>query len=127
MKNEVSEMPSYEIIIKRNYVEFYKVWDEYKQPLFRYATKYMEKRQKPLKIRVGCEFAIFKVRESYDNDMTDFLTTDYYEDKIDEIVGTPTTAILEDEDRACQGYKHIFIDLNVSTKNLNVYTPETMT
>ena len=47
MENEVSEMPSYEIIIKRNYVEFYKVWDEYKQPLYRYATKYMEKRQKP--------------------------------------------------------------------------------
>ena len=84
----------------------------------------MEKRQKPLKIRVGCEFTIFKVKEG-DDYMTNFLTTSFYEET-NEIVGTPKTAVLEDEDRAYQGYTHIFIDLNVSTKTMNVYTPETM-
>ena len=59
MKNEVSEMPSYEIIIKHNYVNVYSVWNEYKQPLYRYARNQMEKRQKPLNIRVGCELTNF--------------------------------------------------------------------
>ena len=36
------------------------------------------------------------------------------------MVGTPKTAVLEDEDRAYQSYTHIFIDLNVSTK-ISVY------
>ena len=51
----------------------------------------------------------------------------YLRRKFDEILGTPNTAVLEDEDRAYQGYTHRFIDLNVSTKNLSVYTSETMT
>ena len=58
--------------------------------------------------------------------MTNVLTTVFYKKNIDEIVGTPKIAVLEDEDRAYQGYTHIFIDLNVSTKSMNVYTPETM-
>jgi hypothetical protein len=42
-KHEVSEMPSHEIIIIiRDYVEFYKVWDEYKQPLYNHDRQYME-------------------------------------------------------------------------------------
>ena len=82
MENEVSEMPYYEIIIKRDYVAFYKVWDEYKQPLYRYGRQYMEKRQKPLLIRIGCEVTIFKLKEFHD-DMTNFVTTSINEEKID--------------------------------------------
>ena len=41
----------------------------------------MEKRQKPLKIRVGCEFTIFKMKDGHD-DMINFLTTNIYEEKI---------------------------------------------
>ena len=85
----------------------------------------MEKRQKPLLVRVGCELTIFKLKEGGD-DMTNFLTTSITTRKIDEIVGTPKKAILEGEDRAFEGYMHICITLNVSTKNLSVYTPETM-
>ena len=58
--------------------------------------------------------------------MTKFLTTRIYEEHTNEIVGTPKTAVLEDEDRAYQGYTHRFIDLNVSTKNISVYTAEPM-
>ena len=47
--------------------------------------------------------------------------------EIDEIVGTPITAILEGDGRSYEGYRHIFINLHVATKHLSVYTPETMT
>jgi hypothetical protein len=55
-------MPSYEIIIKRKYQEFYKVWNECITLLYRHARHYMEQQQKPLKVRVGVEFTIFKVK-----------------------------------------------------------------
>ena len=55
-----------------------------------------------------------------------FLTTSIEEQEIHEIVGAPITAALEGEGRAYEGYIHIFLNLNVSTKNMSVYTPETM-
>jgi hypothetical protein len=60
-KNETI-MPSYEIIIKRNYQEFYTVWNECITLLYRNARHYMEQQQKPLKVRVGVEFTICKVK-----------------------------------------------------------------
>ena len=56
--------------------------------------------------------------------MTYLCNYQYLRRKIDEILGTPKTAVLEDEDRAYQGYTHRFIDLNVSTKNISAYTAE---
>ena len=83
------------------------------------------KQQKPLNHRIGCEFTIHKVYESND-DMTNCLTTSYHEEQITEIVGNATIAIEKDEDRLYYGYKHIFIDLTVSTKHISDHTPERM-
>ena len=58
MKHELSEMLYYDIIVHCDYVACYKVWDKSKQPLYRHDGQYMEKRQKPLKLRVGCELTI---------------------------------------------------------------------
>ena len=60
-----------------------------------------------------------KVKEYYAT-MTNCLTTSYYEVKVDELVGSPTIEVIEGEDRAFEGHKHIFIDLNVSTRNISV-------
>ena len=60
MKNIDSMMPSFEVIIKRDTTYFNIAWNECKQPVYKYAKNYMGKQQKPLKIRVGYEFAFFK-------------------------------------------------------------------
>ena len=53
-------MPSYDVILKQDTVDSSIVWDECKRPLYRYARHHMENQQKPLKVRVGCDFTIFK-------------------------------------------------------------------
>ena len=61
MKNEETEMPSYEVIIKQQFItDFLIVWDMCKIPLYRYARAYIDKKQQPVKFVVGCEFTIFK-------------------------------------------------------------------
>jgi hypothetical protein len=68
-------MPSYEIIIKRNYTEFDKVWDECKRLLYKHSRDCMEKLQKTIKLRLGVDFAIFKLKP-YNPDDIDFLNDD---------------------------------------------------
>ena len=75
MKTHDSMMPSYEVIIKRDTLYFDIAWNACKQPLYKYAKNYMEKQQKPLKLRVGCEFTIIKVKELRE-DMNIFLEDD---------------------------------------------------
>ena len=47
-------------------------------------------------------------------------------DEIEEIVGTPFEEALQGEGRVFEGYTHRFISLNVSTKHISAYTPETV-
>ena len=65
-------MPSFEIIIKRYTTDCPIVWDECKRPLYRYARSHMENQQKPLKVRVGCEFTSFKPMPIGDPNMSLF-------------------------------------------------------
>ena len=107
MENEESEMPSYEIIFKHKYInDFSIVWGICKIPLYRHARKYIDIKQKPFKIVVGCEFTIFKPLPIDDMNM-DFLN---------------------DDEETNEGYRgnYIFKDLHISTKNISVYTPDTM-
>ena len=100
-------MPSFEIIIiKRHTTDFSIVWDECKRSLYRYARSHMEQQQKPLKVRVGCDFTIFKPMP----------------------IGDMNMSVLNDDEEATEGYRgnYTFKDLSVSTKNISVYTPETM-
>ena len=53
-------MPSYEIIINRDYNDFTKVWNECKRPLYRHSRDYMEQQQKPLKVRIGVNFTFYR-------------------------------------------------------------------
>ena len=53
-------MPSYEIIINRDYNDFTKVWNECIRPLYRHSRDYMEQQQKPLKVRIGVKFTAFR-------------------------------------------------------------------
>jgi hypothetical protein len=76
-------MPSYEIIINRNHNEFSKVWNECKRPLYRNSRAYMEKQQKPVKLRIGIEFTIFKHKGADEIDI-DFLNEEGYYDEDDE-------------------------------------------
>jgi hypothetical protein len=70
-------MPSYEIIIKHNYTEFNDVWNESKKLLYRNARAYMEQQQKPLKVRIGVEFTIWRQKPLEDGNMRmDFLNDD---------------------------------------------------
>ena len=78
-------MPSYEVILKRDYQHFYKAWDECKQPLYINSRYYIEQQQKPLRVRIGCEFTIYKIKAIHD-DMTIFLYDDEGDD-ISAIVG----------------------------------------
>jgi hypothetical protein len=57
--------------------------------------------------------------------MTICLTTSYYEEKINEIVGNTWDKVLYDNPRT-GGTEFIFLNLNVSTTNISVYTHETM-
>jgi hypothetical protein len=68
-------VPSYEIIIKRKYTEFDKVWDECKRLLYKHSRDCMEKLQKTIKLRLGVDFAIFKLKP-YNPDDIDFLNDD---------------------------------------------------
>ena len=100
-------MPSFEIIIiKRHTTDCSIVWDECKLSLYRYARSQMEQQQKPLKVRVGCDFTFLKPMP----------------------IGDMNMSVLNDDEEANEGYRgnYIFKDLNVSTKNISVYTPETM-
>ena len=60
IQNQESEMPSFEVIIKRHTTDCSLVWDASKIPLYRYARSHMEKQQKPLKVSSGCGFTIVK-------------------------------------------------------------------
>ena len=61
-------MPSYEIIINRNYNEFSDVWNECKIPLYRHSRTYMEQHQRPLKIKVGDEFTAYRPKPTAESD-----------------------------------------------------------
>jgi hypothetical protein len=121
-------MPSYEIIIKNNYFEFEDVWNESYRLLYRNARAYMEQHQKPLKVRIGVDFTIYKPIPLEDGGMSmDFLNDDEdevkYKNKIEEI----KYKFIKNYKMEFQKPKnHIYVDLNVSTKNISVYTPETM-
>ena len=53
-------MPSYEIIIKQKYIiSFPIVWNMCKIPFYRHARDYIHKKQKPVKVVVGCDFTFF--------------------------------------------------------------------
>ena len=101
-------MPSYDVILKQDTVDSSIVWDECKRPLYRYGRRHMENQQKPLKVRVGCDFTIFKPMPI--GDMNIYI---YF---------------LNDDEDANHEYRgnYMFKDLNVSTKNISVYSPETM-
>ena len=54
-------MPSYEIIIKQKYsISFPIVWNMCNIPLYRHARDYIHKKQKPVKVVVGCDFTFFE-------------------------------------------------------------------
>ena len=57
--------------------------------------------------------------------MGNFLNDDQG-NEVDEILGTTVEENLPITHRSFEGYKYIFINLNVSTKNSSVYTPESM-
>ena len=99
-------MLSSEIIIKRHTTDCSIVWDGSNIPVYRYARSHMEQQQKPLKVRVGCDFTIFKPKP----------------------VGDMNLSFLHDDEEANEGFRgnYMFKDLHVSTKNISVYTPETM-
>ncbi len=99
-------MLSSEIIIKRHTTDCSIVWDGSNIPVYRYARSHMEKQQKPLKVVVGCDFTICKPKPK----------------------GDMNIEFLNDDEEANEGYRgnYTFMDLNVSTKNMSVYTPDTM-
>ena len=106
-KNKESEMPSYEVIIKQKYItDFSIICNICKIPLYKHARAYMDEKQKPVKVVVGCHFTIFK--KMPDGDMN--------------------FSFLNDDEEANEGYRgnYIFRDLIVSTKNKSVYTSDTM-
>ena len=69
-KNAESEMPSYEVIIKHIYsTDCSIVWGIRKIPLYRHAGQYTNKKRKPLKVVVGCDFTLFKPKPRGDMNM----------------------------------------------------------
>ena len=68
----------------------------------------MEQRQKPLKVRIGCEFTILKILEMHDN-MTICLDGSQG-NEIDEIVGRPYEEQIIGNNQAFASYTHIFIN-----------------
>ena len=106
-KNKESEMPSYEVIIKQKFItDFSTVWNMCKIPLYRHARAYMDEKQKPVKVVVGCYFTIYKPKP----------------------VGDMNMDFLNDDEEANEGFRgnYMFKDLIVSTKNKSVYTSDTM-
>ena len=65
IKHEESVMPSYEIILKRNYLLVLRSMAKYSRFLCINATHYMETQQKPIKLRVGFEFTFFFQTKDY--------------------------------------------------------------
>jgi hypothetical protein len=84
----------------------------------------MENQQKPLTLRIGVEFTIYKCKEMHNKDLTEFLDDDDG-DAIDEIVGDIYEGKLY-KDKLHDNPNCIFMKLNVSTKNIPVYTSESM-
>ena len=105
--NEESEMQSYAVIIKHNYItDCSIVWDLCKLPLYRHARTYIHTKQKPLNVVVGCEFTTFKPKP----------------------IGDMNMSLLNDDEEANEGYRGNYMSkaLLVSTKHISVYTPESM-
>ena len=106
-KNAESEMPSYEVIIKHIYsTDCSIVWGIRKIPLYRHAGQYTNKKHKPLKVVVGCDFTLFKPKPR--GDMNMFFFND------------------DEESTASVRGNYMCKNLNVSTKHIRVYTPETL-
>jgi hypothetical protein len=130
LKNETI-MPSYEIIINRNYNDFSKVWNECKRLLYINSRVYMEKQQKPVKLRIGVEFTIVKHKRADEIDI-DFLNEEGYYDEDDEEHApkkekTINSDIIYGIDMLYKNEtNYIYLKLNASTTNISVYTPETM-
>ena len=84
-------MPSYEITINRDYTEFSDVWKECKIPLYRHSRSYMEKQDKPLKLRVGVKFTAYRAKRSSENiDNVDFLHDEDEDEDEEQIISIST-------------------------------------
>jgi hypothetical protein len=59
-KQNETIMQSYAIILNYNYNDFNIVWDKCKILLYRNSRAYMVNQQKPIKLRLGINFTIFK-------------------------------------------------------------------
>ena len=106
MKNEFSELPSYDVIIKQDTVTCSRVGNECKLPLYNFARCHMENQQKPLTVRVGCDFKCFKPMPT----------------------GDMTIDCLNDDEDVSHAYRGNYIskDLTVSTTHISVYSPATL-
>ena len=96
IQNDKSEMPSYEVILKRKYMQFYDVWNIGKQLVYSNARQY-GKQQKPVKLRIGCEFTSSKLgilRGKYI-----VVLTDDNDGILDEVVDKAFNPILSPEHR----------------------------
>ena len=123
-------MHSYEIIINRDYTDFYDVWNECKIPLYRHSRSYMEKQDKPLKLRVGVKFTAYRAKRSSETiDNVDFLHDEDEDEDEEQIISisTPIHDLIVNSKRLTKNTdKYIYIKLQASTKNICVYTSETM-
>jgi hypothetical protein len=78
----------------------------------------MEQQQQPLKLRIGVEFTIFKHKGADELDNMDCLNEEEKTRPSDIIHNI--NMLYKDE------ANHIYFQLNTSTTNISVYTPETM-
>ena len=52
-------MPSYAVILIHDYTDVFNAWDECRKPLYINDRHRKVNQHKPLKVRLGCEFAVF--------------------------------------------------------------------
>ena len=107
-------MPTYELILKREYNQFANAWDECETLLYSNARHYNEKQQKTLRVRIGCEFGIFQIREM--NDEMTICVEDDERNEIHDMVATPVEELPHANNKLYLQHTHLFIELNVSTK-----------
>jgi hypothetical protein len=120
-------MPSYEIILKYNYNEFSIVWDKCKKLVYRNSRAYMDKQQKPIKLRLGIKFTIFKPKPLDEGSMDmSFLNDDEDIDNDIYKIESAKHKYIKDYKMAYKYSYNIHKDLNVSTKKISVYTSDTM-